>query len=52
MGAMKIEGRYVLAKGDFDGIVDELMIFSRCLNETEIQTIYETGKPDMTDSAM
>jgi hypothetical protein len=46
LGAMKIEGRYVLAKGDFDGIVDELMIFSRCLNEAEIQMIYETGKPD------
>jgi hypothetical protein len=46
LGAMKINGRYVLKEGDFDGIVDELMIFSRCLSEAEIQSIYEAGVPD------
>jgi len=45
LGAMKIDGRYVLKEGDFDGIVDELMIFGRCLSEAEIRGIYDSGKP-------
>ena len=44
IGAMKIDG-YVLGEGDFDGVIDELMLFNRCLPEQEIRTIYETGKP-------
>lgn len=44
IGAMKIEG-YVLEEGDFDGIVDELMLFNRSVSEPEIRAIYETGKP-------
>lgn len=46
LGAMKIDNRYVLPEGDFDGVVDELMIFSRCLSEPEIQAIYESGLPE------
>lgn len=49
LGAMKINDRYMLKEGDFDGIVDELMIFSRCLSGAEIQSIYETGVPDASD---
>ncbi len=45
IGAVKKEGKYVFAEGDFDGIVDELMILSRDLSEQEIQAIYEAGKP-------
>lgn len=46
IGAMKFGDKYILPEGDFDGIVDELMIFSRCLSETEVQGIYESGRPD------
>jgi hypothetical protein len=45
IGAMKIQGQYELPAGDFDGIVDELMIFDRCLSDDEIQRIYEAGRP-------
>jgi ferric-dicitrate binding protein FerR (iron transport regulator) len=45
IGAIKINGSYVLPEGDFDGVVDELMIFNRCLNAGEIQKIYENGLP-------
>ena len=47
LGAMKArtKDRFTLPEGDFDGIVDELMIFKRCLNDTEIKDIYETGLP-------
>jgi hypothetical protein len=45
LGAQKLNGRYVLPGGDFDGIVDELMLFNRCLNGDEIQRIYEIGTP-------
>ncbi|HOQ04315.1 MAG TPA: FecR domain-containing protein [Anaerohalosphaeraceae bacterium] len=44
LGAMKIDG-YVLPEGDFDGVVDELMIFRRCLTSGEIRELYENGKP-------
>jgi hypothetical protein len=44
LGAVKID-KYVLEEGDFDGIVDELLIFKRCLSESEILDIYENGKP-------
>lgn len=44
LGAMKID-RYVLPEGDFDGVVDELMIFRRCLSGSEIREMYENGKP-------
>lgn len=37
---------YAYEKGDFDGIIDELMIFKRSLTEDEIRRIYEAGKPD------
>jgi hypothetical protein len=45
IGSMKSKGRYVLPEGDFDGIIDELMIFNRCLTQNEIKFIYETGSP-------
>ena len=45
LGAMKLNDRYVLKEGDFDGVVDELMIFSRCLGDSEIREIYEAGCP-------
>ena len=45
LGAQKLNGRYVLPEGDFDGIVDELMIFKRCLDTAEIKEIYEAGLP-------
>jgi hypothetical protein len=45
LGAQKLNGRYVLPEGDFDGVVDELMIFKRSLDAGEIQKIYETGLP-------
>lgn len=41
---MKIDG-YVLPEEDFDGVVDELMLFRRCLSGAEIRDIYENGKP-------
>lgn len=44
IGAIK-KGNYVLEKGDFEGVIDELMLFSRGLNEYEIRKIYEDGKP-------
>jgi hypothetical protein len=44
LGAMKINN-YVLPEGDFDGVVDELMIFRRCLSNSEIRDLYENGKP-------
>ncbi|MEJ5260445.1 MAG: LamG-like jellyroll fold domain-containing protein [Anaerohalosphaeraceae bacterium] len=44
LGAMKIDD-YVLPEGDFDGVVDELMIFRRCLSGGEIRDLYENGKP-------
>jgi hypothetical protein len=46
LGAMKIAGKYVLPEGDFDGVVDELMIFDRSMSESEIKAIYESGLPD------
>lgn len=45
IGAMKLNDKYVLPEGDFDGVVDELLIFNRCLGETEIQKIYDNGLP-------
>ena len=45
IGAVKKKGEYVLGTGDFDGVVDELMLFNRALSESEIRTIYEDGKP-------
>lgn len=44
LGSMKIND-YVLPEGDFDGVVDELMIFRRCLSAGEIRDLYENGKP-------
>jgi len=43
-GAVKIND-YVLEEGDFDGIVDEFLIFKRRLSESDILDIYENGKP-------
>ncbi len=45
IGAMKVQGEYVLRDGDFDGVVDELMIFDRCLSGEEIEWIYQAGRP-------
>jgi hypothetical protein len=45
IGAMRWKGRYVLPVGDFDGIVDDLMIFNRSLSAAEIEKIYEAGTP-------
>ena len=45
LGAMKTKNAYVLPDGDFDGVVDELMIFARCFGDSEIQGIYEAGRP-------
>jgi hypothetical protein len=45
LGAMKTNQSYVLPDGDFDGVVDELMIFARCLGDGEIQSMYEAGRP-------
>lgn len=45
LGAMKMGDRYVLKEGDFDGVVDELMIFARQLHDDEIRAIYENGRP-------
>jgi hypothetical protein len=45
IGGQKLNGRYALPEGDFDGVVDELMIFKRCLNSDEIQKMYEAGLP-------
>lgn len=45
LGAMKTNQSYVLPDGDFDGAVDELMIFARCLSDGEIQAMYEAGRP-------
>jgi hypothetical protein len=45
MGAQKLNGHYVLPEGDFDGVVDELMIFNRGLDAVQIQNIYEIGLP-------
>jgi hypothetical protein len=44
-GSAKKEGEYIFPKGDFDGIVDELMLFSRALSEQELRAIYQSGKP-------
>ena len=44
IGAMK-KGDYILGQGDFNGIVDELMIFSRALSEQELRAVYLAGKP-------
>ena len=45
IGSAKKNGEYIFPEGDFDGIVDELMIFNRTLSQQEIREIYETGKP-------
>jgi hypothetical protein len=45
IGALKWDNRYVLPEGDFDGIIDDLMIFNRSLGGDEIQKIYEAGLP-------
>ena len=45
IGAMKLGGKYVLPEGDFDGVVDELLIFNRCLDGDEIEKIYKDGLP-------
>ncbi len=45
IGSMKREGRYVMTQGDFDGIIDDLMLFDRCLTDVEIKAFYEAGKP-------
>jgi hypothetical protein len=47
IGAMKarLQDRFTLPEGDFDGILDELMIFKRCLNADEIESMYEVGVP-------
>lgn len=45
IGAMKMKDKYTLETGDFEGVVDELMLFNRDLSEQEIQAIYEAGKP-------
>ena len=45
IGAVKKGGRYAFEEGDFDGVVDELMLFNRDLSEQEIRAIYEAGKP-------
>lgn len=44
LGAMKKDG-YILESGDFDGVVDEMMIFNRTMEESEIRQIYQAGKP-------
>ncbi|MEN6307898.1 MAG: LamG domain-containing protein, partial [Anaerohalosphaeraceae bacterium] len=46
LGALKVDGKYILREGDFDGIVDELMVFNRSLAEAEIRRLYEAGQPD------
>lgn len=45
LGAMKLGDRYVLKEGDFDGVVDELMIFARHLSDDELKQLYEAGLP-------
>jgi hypothetical protein len=45
IGAVKKDGGYAFEEGDFDGVVDELMLFNRDLSEQEIQAIYTAGKP-------
>jgi hypothetical protein len=47
LGAMKARtaDRFTLPEGDFDGVVDELMIFKRNLTAGEIKEIYEIGTP-------
>lgn len=44
IGAVKNDG-YAFEEGDFDGVIDELMLFNRELSLQEIRTIYENGKP-------
>ncbi|MBN2511512.1 MAG: FecR domain-containing protein [Sedimentisphaerales bacterium] len=46
LGALKVDGKYILREGDFDGIVDELMVFNRSLAAAEIRRLYEAGQPD------
>lgn len=46
LGALKVDGKYILREGDFDGIVDELMVFNRSLTAAEIRRLYEAGQPD------
>lgn len=46
LGALKVDGKYMLREGDFDGIVDELMVFNRCLSGGEIKKLYENSLPD------
>lgn len=45
IGAVKKNDEYVFEEGDFEGVVDELMLFNRTLSQPEVQAIYETGKP-------
>lgn len=45
IGAIKMKDKYTLENGDFEGVVDELMLFNRDLSEQEIKAIYEAGKP-------
>ena len=45
IGAAKTgEGKYPIPEGNLEGAIDELMIFKRCLDSTEIQEMYEAGK--------
>jgi len=46
LGALKVDGKYMLREGDFDGIMDELMVFNRCLSGGEIKKLYENSLPD------
>ncbi len=46
LGALKVDGKFILREGDFDGIVDELMVFNRSLAAAEIRRLYEAGQPD------
>ena len=45
IGAVQVNGEYILEKGDFNGIVDELMVFKRSLSDNEILDMYKAGKP-------
>ncbi|MBN2842446.1 MAG: FecR domain-containing protein [Sedimentisphaerales bacterium] len=47
IGSAKIglTGLYTGPDGDLNGVLDELLIFNRCLAEEEIEQIYASGKP-------
>ena len=45
IGAVKKGGEYVFEEGDFNGVLDELMLFNRTLSDAELRAMYNAGKP-------